>query len=115
MSNAHLWHVIDHKDELVLFSGTYEECVTVQDTHYAGLSVVHDTDYRQYGTKYFTSIYLIPFDAERKTCVLCIKTPDAYIRTEFPSAIDALGEALNWLDKRGLEPTIMDIPFRVKQ
>lgn len=112
---TNLFHVIDYADGLVIYSGTYEECVMVQDTQYAGLTVIHDTDFRQYGTEYFTTVYLLPPDTTKMTWVLCIKTPEAYIQKEFPSALNALSEGLDWLNKRGFEPTVMDIPFRPKR
>ena len=37
---TNLFHVIDYADGLVIYSGTYEECVMVQDTQYAGLYVM---------------------------------------------------------------------------
>ena len=39
-----MYHVVDTKDEFILFSGTLDECVEVQETSYGGLTIFEDKD-----------------------------------------------------------------------
>lgn len=113
--SADKFHVIDYADKLVIFSGTYEECSLVQDTQYGGLTIISDADFVKHGTEYFISVYIIPPDKHQVTWTLSIVTPEATIDEEFASATNAMIKAFQWLDVRGYEPAIMNIPFRKKK
>lgn len=39
-----IWHVVDLRDEFILFSGTNDECLQVQEESYGGLFVLPDSD-----------------------------------------------------------------------
>lgn len=112
---TNLFHVIDYADKVVIYSGTHEECVMVQDTQYAGLSVIHDSDLKKYGTEVFTEVYVLPPDNTRLTWVLCVKTPITYNEWEYPSATNAVIAGISWLEKRGYQIGIIDIPVKPKK
>jgi hypothetical protein len=43
------YHAVDFSDMLILYSGTFSECVRVQEESYAGLTVINDELRRSYG------------------------------------------------------------------
>jgi hypothetical protein len=114
MTTQNLFHVIDYADKVRLYSGTFEECVLVQDTQYGGLTVISNADFVKYGTEHFVSIDIIPPDKHQMTWTLSIHSPEADIYEEYPSAVNAITSALSWMEKRGYEPSDMSIPVRRK-